>query len=99
MTVPAIRNYQHRPVAGGWGPFHYTLNGQLFVINGHWREMVLQMADIQSRNGVYYGEEEILKVLNQFWCEKDPKRCMTPSERAYTKKVVGCRTCGGGKIR
>lgn len=99
MTVPAIRNYENRPIRGGWGPYEYLLQGQRFIITGHWRQMVRQIADIQSRNGVYYGEDEIFAMLNPFWCDKDPPRCMTPSERTQTMKTVGCRTCGGGRVR
>lgn len=99
MTVPAIRGYDHRPPAGGWGPYKYTLKGQTFEITGHWTKMVKQIAEIQSRNGVYYGEDAIVDMLNDFWCDKDPMRCMTPSERTLVQRTHVCRTCGGGRTR
>ena len=98
MTVPAIRNYENRPPAGGWG-IDYEYRGQVWPIRGHWRKVVKEIADIQSANGVYYGMDAIFDYCNPIWCSRDPARCMTPAERSRIQHLVTCRTCGGGRRR
>lgn len=100
MTIPAIKNYETRPPAMGWG-LTYTLNGQEFPLTGNWRDITKKIANIQLRNRVYRGMDAIFEYCNAIWCSRDPDRCMTPAQRSTAMKTTGsvCTRCGHRRTR
>ena len=84
MNGCRIKQWQTRPIPGGWG-FNYVEDGHAWRINGPTPQRVVdQIVQIQTVNGTFKSESAVWDLCNQKWGEKEPNRLLPggrPAER------------------
>jgi hypothetical protein len=76
MNSPQIKQWQSRPIQGGWG-LSYELMGQSWSItSSNPYNTVAKIAQIQRVNGQFDGEGPIWDYCNAIWAARDPARAL-----------------------
>jgi len=76
MIGPAIKQWQNRPVPGGWG-FIYKIGEQQWALDGPTPQRIVdQIVQIQTTNRVFQGVRPIWDMCNEIWQKKAPERAI-----------------------
>lgn len=87
MNEPAIKQWQIKPIPGGWGLI-YELHGQRWSIDGPTpRRIVAEIAKIQAVNNAYVGDAPIWDYCNAIWTAKAPDRAVKTVVRPVKPSV------------
>lgn len=85
MNEPLIRQWQHRPPAGGWD-LNFTVKEQEFRSTKRMPyKIVEEIANVQKLNDVFVGYDAIWEYCNNIWQSRDPDRAVNPTYKEIKK--------------